>query len=91
MSTSSESYQAMLSTGAQETVAERILGTIAVYPGLSRSDIAELDDIRIQTVCGAVNKLIKDRKVRVSGSYTDPNTNRRVEKLEAIPQYLEEA
>lgn len=90
MSTKSESFEAI--QAAAPSIAAHILNTIAAYPGLSRGDIAEMEEIRIQTVCGAVNKLIKDRKVRVNGSYVDPQTKRRVEKLEAVPAFnVEEA
>lgn len=88
MSTKFESFEAIQKS--QPSIKAHILDTIANYPGLSRNDIAEMEEIRIQTVCGAVNALIQDRKVRVNGSYVDPQTNRRVEKLEAIPQYVEE-
>lgn len=89
MSTKSEGLEAI--QPKLPTIKARIIGTLEAYPGLSREDIAELDDIRLATVCGAVNALLCDKKVRVVGTYKNPNTGRQVEKLEAVPQYTEEA
>lgn len=72
------------------SIKARIKDLIDHYPGLSREDIAELEDIRLATVCGAVNKLIEEKQVRVHGTYVNPNTGRNVEKLEPVFKLPEE-
>lgn len=66
------------------TIKARIVDALQQWPGLGREDLSELLDMRLATVCGAVKPLIDAGKLRVAGSYDNPNTGRRVEKLEFV-------
>lgn len=89
MSTKSEGLAAI--QPKLPTVKARITDALKEWPGLGREDLSDLLDIRLATVCGAVKPLIDAGTLRVSGSYINPNTNCRVEKLEFVYRNVEEA
>lgn len=55
-------------------------------PDISRYDISVMMGIRLSTICGAVNRLIHNNLVAVSGTKLDLHSNRQVETLVAINQ-----
>lgn len=76
-STKSKSY-AQLSIGPSY---KAVLDFLEKNPVSSRSDIADGATMRIQTVCGAVRRLIDAGFLEVVGTVYDPETNREVEAL----------
>lgn len=59
----------------------QVYNFIKYHPGLSRTDIADSSGIRIQTVCGAVNRLISANMIYVDGEKVDVDSKHKVETL----------
>lgn len=81
-STSAQSEEELKKSGRAGEVDAQIHRFIHKNPGVTRSEIAKQTGIRIQTVCGAVNRLMFDGLVEVTGITKDLETNRNVETLE---------
>ncbi len=62
---------------------EEVLEYVKANPKKSRADISDSLSIRLQTVCGACNRLISNGYIFVSGQKIDPLTRRHVEVLES--------
>lgn len=60
-----------------------VLDYIENNPGESRYEIAAGLDIRLSTICGAVNRLSHNSFVYASGIKIDPETKRKVEAISA--------
>jgi len=52
---------------------------------ISRSEIAERTGLRLSSVTGRVNELLKEGRIEVTGEKLDKNSDRRVETLSTIP------
>lgn len=63
-----------------------VLSCIRHNPHISRSEIATITATRLSSVCGAVNRLLHNQFVEVSGETIDQSTNRTVETIAAIKQ-----
>lgn len=61
-----------------------VLDYIKANPALSRYEIAEGLNIRLSTICGAVNRLAFNNFVFPSGIKVDQETKRKVEAISAI-------
>jgi hypothetical protein len=61
--------------------ADFIFAELTKRPNSSRNDLFETTHLRLSTVCSAVNKLMRDGRVVVSGTKIDPITNKTVETL----------
>lgn len=53
-------------------------------PDLSRAEISDFTGIRLQTVCGAINRLMHNQLVIVIGEKRDIETEREVQTLRAV-------
>ena len=62
-------------------VDEKVYQQIQLFPGYSRSELSQLLGYRLSTVCGAVNRLMKQGLVFVCGRKKDPETGKTVEVL----------
>ena len=67
-STSSESYQEVQSSGREASQIESIFKIISDRGMLSRREIAQLSGFELSAVCGRVNRLIKQRRIREYGT-----------------------
>lgn len=63
---------------------EQVLEAIREHRGVSRSEIAKITGLRVSSVCGRVNELIKMNLVVVSGTAWDAETQRNVEAVAAV-------
>lgn len=70
-----------LLTDCAHNVDVTVLNAIKASPGSSRRMIANQTGIFLSTVCGSVNRLMKEEKVWVIGTMKDKDTNRSVETL----------
>lgn len=68
---------------------EQVLEAIREHPGVSRSEIAKITGLRVSSVCGRVNELIKMNLVVVSGTAWDEETKRNVEAVAAVGSHLQ--
>lgn len=78
-STKAESLKKTHSYSAQ--VREKIYNFIKTYPDISRTELAQRLDIRIQSVTARVNELLCDDRIYESGTKTDADSNRQVKVL----------
>lgn len=62
----------------------KVLKFIKTHPRMSRFEVSVQAQVKLQTVCGAVHRLISSSLVRVTGEKLDTRSNRHVEVLEAI-------
>lgn len=76
MSTKVQSYEATKSQSGSSR--ERVKQALVRGP-LSRSEIAEVTGLRVSSVCGRVNELLKSGEVAVYGLKWDEATQRSVE------------
>lgn len=79
-STKSDSFL-KLNTGH---IDNKVLDSIIENPGKTRSELAMFLGVKIQTLCGSVNRLIESKQVKIDGEKFDSNTNRTVGKLRAV-------
>ena len=79
--TSRMSLDQFLMTKA-DSVDAKTLSCIQANPNITRRELSERLEMRLSTVCGAVNRLYKDDLIRVSGVTVDKDSNKRVETLE---------
>jgi hypothetical protein len=64
---------------------ELILQKLQVEP-LTRAELAAKTGLRLSSVCGRCNELLKAGRIFVSGTALDEETNRNVEILEAVKE-----
>jgi hypothetical protein len=61
------------------TVRDRVRECILVNPGISRAEIAAKLRVRLSSVCGRVNELMKLGEIKVCGEIVDNFTRKSVE------------
>lgn len=76
-STSSRSYN---STNLN-SVDRKVFELVQNYAGATRSELVAVSKIKLQTLTGAVTRLMNSNLIKVSGHIHDNSTNRRVECL----------
>jgi DNA-binding IclR family transcriptional regulator len=62
-----------------ETRRQQILDALFLKPPMTRAELARATGMRLSSVCGRVNELIAEGKVRVDGTAYDAETQRHVE------------
>lgn len=80
--TSREAFKRQQQSGAFRTQSAAIYAYIQAVTSDTRNGIAKHTGIRLSAVCGAVNKLIKDRKLQDPRTVMDHDTKQRVHLVE---------
>jgi len=75
---------ALLATDT-ETQAQRIFRFLQNYEApLSRNQIAEILGLRLASVCGRVNELLRDRQLEIGETTVDPRSGHLVETVRIL-------
>ena len=82
MQTKTESYVKVKPTTAESY--KLILDALKFEGDLSRTDLSHRTGLRISSVCGRVNELMKSFKIVVSGKKWDIESDRNVQTLKIV-------
>lgn len=63
---------------------KQIIKALEDQPDLTRAELASVCDLRLSSVCGRVNELIKKKMVKISGTKEDKSSGRMVECLSLL-------
>ena len=66
--TSLLAYESMKRSGTASEQQLEILKHVINHPGVTRDDISEATGIKLQSVCGAVNPLVKKKLLKIDGA-----------------------
>ena len=66
--TSLQAYEKLCAEGKDTILKARVLKYVLDHPGVTRDDIAEATGIRLASVCGSANPLVKEGLLREDGA-----------------------
>ena len=63
---------------------KQILKALETQPDLTRAELALVCDLRLSSICGRVNELLKKKLIKPSGTKEDKSSGRMVECLSLV-------
>lgn len=79
--TSKRAYAEIVADGTEISQTERVYQAIMLFPFISRSELADVLQLRLASVCGRVNLLLKKQRVCEDGEKIDGVTGKSVARL----------